>query len=266
MGSECRHKRLVVVSDVHCGHRAGLTPPGWQYSLQDATPSRAAWGGLQRELWNWYTATMNALQPIDWIVCNGDAIDGRGGRNGGVELITTDLEEQAQIAVACLREAQAQNHLIIYGTPYHVGTEEDFEAYIARELEAHIGGHEWLDINGCIFDFKHKIGSSGVPHGRHTAVARERVWNLLWNERDWAPLARVIIRSHVHYHAYSGDPTHLAMTTPALQGPGSKYGVRQCSGVVDFGLVHFDIDEHGGYSWKAHLLNINAMRPTPVKG
>ena len=64
--------------------------------------------------------------------------------------------------------------------------------------------------------------------------------------------ANVIIRSHVHYHEFSGNPTHIAMTTPALQGWGSKYGERQCSGIVDIGLVQFDISE-GEYSWKCHL-------------
>lgn len=260
-------KRVVVVSDLHCGHRSGLTPPGWQYGLHDASDSRAAWGMLQRELWDFYARTLRALQPIDWLVCNGDAIDGRGGRNGGVELLTPDLSEQADIAVQCLEEAAAANVLLTYGTPYHVGPDgEDWEAAVARRLGARIGGHEWLDVNGLVFDFKHKIGSSSVPHGRHTAISRERVWNLMWNERDWAPLARVIIRSHVHYHEYSGNPTHLAMTTPALQGPGSNYGVRQCSGVVDFGLVSFDVDDNGGFSWKSHLLNIDTMRPEPVRG
>ena len=260
-------KRLVIVSDLHCGHRAGLCCPGYQYALQDASESRRAWAQLQRELWQWYAATLRALQPIDWLVCNGDAIDGRGSRNNGVELITPDLSQQADMATAALEEARASKYLLIGGTPYHSDPDgEAWEAIIAERLGAIFGGHEWLDINGCVFDFKHKVGSSSVPHGRHTAISRERMWNVLWHERDWAPLSRVIIRSHVHYHEFSGNPTHLAMTTPALQGPGSSYGIRQCSGVVDFGLIHFDIDEDGGFTWKAHLLNINSMRPVPVQG
>jgi hypothetical protein len=260
-------KRIVILSDLHCGHLAGLTPPGWQLpSRGEVDDPRIQWGRLQRELYTWFSKELRALQPIDWLVVNGDAIDGRGSRSGGSELLTTDLDEQTRMAAACIEEAQAANHLIIHGTPYHVGPDgEDWESILAERVGGMAGGHEWLDVNGCIFDFKHKIGSSGVPHGRHTAVARERLWNVLWNERNWAPKARVIIRSHVHYHAFSGDPTHIAMTTPALQGPGSKYGVRQCSGIVDFGFIHFDVDDDGGFSWQAHLLDIKQTRPKAVK-
>lgn len=86
--------RLVIISDLHCGHRAGLTPPGWQTPLE--APDRlAAYARQQRVMWSWYAATIAALQPIDVLVANGDAIDGRGSRSGGTELITTDLSAQA---------------------------------------------------------------------------------------------------------------------------------------------------------------------------
>lgn len=262
-----RFKRLVIVSDLHCGHRVGLTSPGWMYPIRETTPERKGYGRLQRELWKHYARTLKELQPIDWLVCNGDALDGKGGRSGGVECITTDMTEQVDMAYHAIAEANAKRHLFTYGTPYHVGPDgEDWEAILASRFDARIGGHEWLDINGVVFDFKHKVGSSNVPHGRHTAVSRERMWNLLWHERDFAPLSNVFIRSHVHYHEFSGNPTHLAMTTPALQGPGSSYGVRQCSGVVDFGLIHFDIYENGRYVWQPHLLEITSARPQAVKG
>ncbi len=262
-----KHKRLVIASDLHCGSRVGLTPPGWQYNLKDASTQRREYAKLQRETWKFYASELKKLQPIDWFVANGDALDGRGGRNGGVELLTTDLSEQATIATEAISEAKSLNYLITYGTPYHVGPDgEDWEAIIAERLNAKLGGHEWLEINGVVFDFKHKVGSSATPYGRHTAISKERVWNLLWNERDFAPKANVIVRSHVHYHEFSGNPTHLAMTTPALQAPGSTYGVRQCSGIVDFGFIHFDIFENGSYTWQAHLLDIASSRPKPVKG
>ncbi len=254
-------KRVVVVSDLHCGHFAGLTPPAWQVS-EARNPALAA---MQRECWKWYEAALSALQPIDWLVCNGDAIDGKGNRSGGVELITADLEEQASMATACLKTATARNHLVIYGTPYHVASDgQDYEGHIAREVGGRIGGHEWLEIEGVVFDLKHKVGGSSVPHGRHTAVARERLWNVLWSDQNMAHRSDVLIRSHVHYHTYSGGTDFLAMTTPALQGPGSTYGVRQCSGVVDFGFVEFRC-EGGHYEWQAHTLRIRAARPKLIK-
>lgn len=248
-------KRHVIVSDLHCGHMVGLTPPQWQ--SQAGELSR-----IQGEMWAWYTRTLESLQPINILSCNGDAIDGKGTRSGGVELLTSDRLAQADMATECLKQANAKKVVMTYGTPYHVGTEgEDFERIIADRLDADISGHQWFDVNGVVFDLKHKVGSSGVPHGRHTAIARERLWNVLWSMRDYAPRSDIVIRSHVHYHAFSGDTEHLALTTPALQGPGSHYGVRQCSGIVDFGLVVFDITSKGEYTWKALTMPVRAGRP-----
>ena len=259
--------RVIISSDMHSGCRAGSTPPGWQYALKDASPVRREWAKLQRECWKWYAKEIKALGKIDWHVHNGDAIDGRGSRSGSTELITADLSEQADMAAECLRESHAKNYLLTYGTPYHVGPDgEDWEAIIAERLGARIGGHEWLEINGVVFDFKHKVGSSATPYGRHTAVAKERVWNVLWNERNWAPKANVIIRSHVHYFTHTGDDMFLGMTTPALQSPGSTYGVRQCSGIVTYGFIHFDIYENGEYLWQLHKLDINSTRPKAIVG
>lgn len=253
-------KRVVIVSDLHCGHWAGLTPPAWQFH-----PSRNPEGSrLQAETWRWFVATIGPLRP-DVLVCNGDAIDGKGQRSGSVELITADLEEQAEMAIVCLREAKAVHYMLTYGTPYHVSADgQDWEGHVARELGGTIGGHEWLECEGVVFDFKHKVGSSQIPHGRHTAVARERLWNVLWAEQDLGHRAHVLVRSHVHYHDFCGDPDFLAMTTPALQGPGSIYGVRQCSGIVHFGFIEFQC-EGGRYTWTPHILRVQSARPELVK-
>ena len=264
--SKRNFKRVLITSDTHCGHRAGLTPPGWFYSLKDASPARKEWGKLQRECWKFYSSEVKKLQSIDIHLHNADAIDGRGSRSGSTELITADLAEQADMATVVPQESRADQYLLTYGTPYHVGPDgEDWEAIIAERLGAKIGGHEWIDVNGVVFDIKHKVGSSATPYGRFTSIAKERVWNVLWAERDWAPKANVIIRSHVHYFGAAQDSKYLAITTPALQGPGSTYGVRQCSGVVDFGFIHFDVYEDGSYIWEPHILDINTMRPKAVK-
>lgn len=246
-------KRVVVISDLHCGHHAGLTSPIWQ-TPKSAPGTLGIFAKQQRALWNWYVQKLHELQPIDVLIVNGDAIDGRGGRSGGSELITTDLQAQCQIAADCIKQVKARQVRLIFGTPYHSSPDgEDWEAILADMVGAEsCDGHLFLEIDGVVLDCKHKVGSSGIPHGRHTAVSKERLWNILWHERQGAPKADIIIRSHVHYHEFSGNPMHLAMTTPALQGWGSKYGERQCSGIIDIGFVHFDITG-GQYSWTAHL-------------
>jgi hypothetical protein len=194
-------------------------------------------------------------------------IDGRGDKSGGVELITGDRIDQGKIAAEALRTVKAKKYLIIYGTPYHVsGGGEDWERLIADELKAEaISGHEWVRVNDTTFDLKHKVGSSQASeHTRFTPLARERIWNQFWHLEDGGqPLADILIRGHVHYHIFCGNSNYLAMTVPALQGYGSHYGIRQCSGTVHIGLVHFDIHDGGDYTWQAHIARGEFLRIKP---
>lgn len=219
---------------------------------------------MQATTWDWYAATLAKLQPIDVLVVNGDAIDGKGERSGGTEQFEMDRHEQALIAARCIREAKAGKVYVIRGTPYHVGKDEDFEDTVASEVgAAHVGYHDWIDCAGVVFDFKHKVSTSSIPHGRHTGPARSALWNALWAERGLQPRAQVFVRSHAHYFDYSGDARTLIIVTPALQGFGSKYGAAECEGTVDVGLVSFDCQD-GRYTWKAHLADLAWAAASPL--
>ena len=244
-------KRVVVCGDFHCGHRVGLTPPAYQNEE------------VQGELWGAFEDMIEPLRPIDILVVNGDLIDGKGKRSGGTELITADRSEQAEMATVCIEYVDAAEVYLTFGTPYHVGRSEDWEAEVAKYISAPIEDQLWLDVYGTIFDIKHFIGASSVPHGRHTTIARDRLWNILWAEMGQQPKADILIRSHVHYHNYCGGASWVAMTTPALQGLGSKFGARIPSGTVDFGIVVFDVDEDGSFSWDADTILIETQMSTP---
>jgi len=253
-------KRILVLSDFHCGHLAGLTPPAWwltENSDAESPTKRQKWSEVQRACWSFYESEVKKHAPYDVLFLNGDMIDGSGYRSGGTEQTTTDREEQAEMAVVAARVGISRKTKVVctFGTASHTGDAEDFENLVAHDLDAKIGSHEWVDVDGVTFDLKHHCGSSSVPHGRHTAVAKERLWNVLWNEAELAPKSDVIIRSHVHYHSYAGGPTWLALTTPALQGHGSKYGSRRCNGLVDFGITVFEVNK-GEYSWFTSIAKI----------
>ena len=248
-------KRVVIAADYHCGHIAGLTPPAWQMSAERVRKAHLPRHvhTTQERLYNAYRAALKSLQPIHCFVLNGDAIEGKGERSGGTELITSDRGEQIKIAAYLVKVACAARNVLVYGTAYHTGGQEDWESILADKetgFEASIGSHEWLDVNGLVFDIKHHIGGSSVPHGRGTALARDRLWNLLWAERGLQPRANVIIRAHVHYHAYIGEKNWVAMTCPALQAAATKYGARRCSGTVDVGLLVFDVVDKENWTWR----------------
>jgi len=263
-------KNVVIISDLHCGHKSGLTPPDWQQNplvSSSISNKHNKHSGIQRIAYNEYLKYLKNCGDIDVLIINGDAIDGKGERSGGSELITSDRHDQIDMAIQCVNETKAKKKVVIYGTPYHTGKEEDWESVLADELKADkIGSHEWVDVNGIVFDLKHKVSSSSVPYGRHTGVAKDRLWNLIWSaEREMQPMANIFIRSHVHYYNFSGGPSWLGMTTPALQGLGTKYGSRECSGIVDFGLIQFIVEGDGCYQWKAHLSRFETEHSKLIK-
>ena len=261
-------KRVVVISDLHCGHRVGLTPPPYQTVVQDGTPHvMEKCAGIQNECWKWYVREARALKPIDALVVNGDAIDGRGERSGSTELISVNRIEQVDMAEMCVRVWQAPVIIVVRGTAYHTGNIEEYEDLLGERVHAEkVGNHEWLNVNGAVLDFKHHLSASSVPYGRATQVLREWLWSQLWTIAEYQPKSDIIVRSHVHYHVHAGgmlgDRKFLAMTTPALQAMGTRYGATRCSGLVDFGFVHFDINAEGNWEWQAHVAHIKAQVTT----
>lgn len=238
---------VLALGDLHCGHRVGLTPPSWQ--------QRTAWMPQQKLMWDFFLGGLDKVGQVDTLIINGDAIDGNGYRSGGIEQTEIDWDRQCEMAVDVIHQVNARNVIMTYGTPSHVSNNGSQEEYkIAKEVKADIKGHQFLDINGVVFDIKHKIGSSGIPHGRTAALNKAILWNKIQAQNGTQPRAKILLRSHVHYHTFTGDTDCLAMTLPPLQGAGSKYGDEQCEGVVDFGMVWFNIEDCGEFSWDSHVV------------
>ena len=198
--------------------------------------------------------------PVDLLLANGDLIDGRGERSGSSELIATDRVEQTDMAIECLRKWNAKHVLLTYGTAYHTGKIEDWEDRVAERLGAgaEIAGKQQVDVGGVVFNARHHIGSSAIPHGRATASARESLWNRLLAAEGQEAKADIILRSHVHYHSFCGGPGWLAMTLPALQGAGSKYG-RRCTGAVHWGITWFETENGELKRWKAETRTLKCQ-------
>ncbi len=257
---ERKDRKILVMADPHCGHRCGLTPPQWWDDMA------FKWGKLQRTLWDYYIETIELWKPFDLVLVNGDMIDGKAERAGGTQLITTDRYEQADMAVEAILKTGCKRVRMAYGTPYHAGVFEDHEntvrdRLIAKEVDAQIKSHVFLNVNGREINMKHKIESSSVPYGRLTALLKHIEWNRIWAAMGVQPRADILIRSHVHY--CEGPADHdgtIGLVTPSLQGLGDKFGSRQCVGVVHFGLVRFDISAEGRITWEKRILQGEAQR------
>jgi len=241
-----------VIADLHCGHKKGIVPPAWQDSAD------------QEERWRLYHHMVMArkrVAPIDLLVNNGDAIEGKGLRSGGTELVTTDRIVQIEMAKVAIELWEPKEVLMTYGTASHTGVDEDFEDILAKDLGARIKGELFLELEGVPCSFKHKVGgSAAAPHTRWTTLMKEKTWDFVWaHEKKQHPDSQVLVRSHVHYHVYGGKKglaPWVALTTPALQGLGSKFGERICSGLVDWGITWMLFSNGELTDWDVEMITV----------
>jgi len=263
-------KRILVISDLHCGHETGLTHPDFQYAYRNSLSSDLAkrkrkFAEIQRQVWDWYTSTIESLKPIDILFDMGDNIEGPAEKSSGTELITSDLNEQCTMAEMAIDSVKADKIFMVYGTYYHVSRYQDCEDTIADMVGADkIGSREFIDVNGVVFDLKHQIGRSSIPHGQGTLLAKEKLWNTLWAHDDLQPYAHIVLRGHIHFYSYVGRDDWLAMSLPALQWS-SKYGARVAQGKVGLGMVKFDVEDSGDYSFEHLQCNLGVMKAKLIK-
>jgi hypothetical protein len=247
-------RKVLIISDTHCGHRYGLAVP------QDCS------NRIQRKAWSFFQEGIKKLGPFDIVFLNGDAIDGNARKNGGVELITTDRIQQCDFAERILRAiadfgGNQPKYYFTKGTPYHTGHEEDWEEVLASRFRdgqyVNIKNHFILDVDGVRFDFKHKVGRGTLPHSSATPLLRDVLMTVLKEHIENREKVNVVIRSHVHYHVMVQAMQKTAFTTPALQ-VNSNYGELQCSGLTDFGFLVAEVDNGSLHSLQKWI------NPTPL--
>jgi hypothetical protein len=244
-------KKIVAIADMHCGHVHGLTPPEWQ---SDRYPS-------QKILWDSYVKLVHKVGKVDLVVLNGDALEGKGRRNEGIELITSDRDVQCDMAVEAMGIFNASRFHMTYGTPYHTGCGENFEHNIASALGATIESRAALDINGLLFDIRHFAPASQTPMGPTSLLQREKIMAIL-DER--IPKGGISVRSHIHKFYAAMDHHGAVFTTPCLQTH-SDFGSRKCSGDIDLGFMVFNVASARSWSWEVHSIDVKLFRREAIK-
>ncbi len=266
MSTRKKETKVVFIADLHGGHRAGLTPPKYRWDEDSELEKYAVWGGVQHEGWDKYLDIIDQIGRPDILVANGDLIDGPGMKATGAEYITTDVTEQCEMAAECLLQWRARETHIVRGTFFHVGINNDYEDWVAELVEADtIKNHLFLQVEDVVFDVKHKVGGSSIPHGSGTSVLREKLWNDRWAKREEQPQGDVCIRAHIHRYVAIDEADGMAMVLPSLEVAGTRYGGRECSGTVDWGVVAFYVSG-ANYRYEKHLVKLESNKQELVIG
>ena len=249
-----KKRTILILSDLHCGSDGGLTPPAWQREGNNPDAYQ-----VQKITWKWFSEAMKNLPDIDACVVNGDAIDGASKITGSTDLIVVDRMEQGEMAMSALDLVPTDKFFFTRGTPYHTGKAEQFEDVLAEKMDGTIKDQLDIQVFNTRINFKHKTGSSGIPHGRATAIAKELMWDKMQSVKDDDVNADVIVRSHAHYYIQFQDSSSTAIITPALQW-NSRYGRQQCSGIIDYGFIMLHVYENGRVVVEPVLANIKSLK------
>lgn len=221
-------KRILIVSDLHCGNEWGLTPPGWW---------RGDSGELTKQVWDWWVKVAKAVK-YDAVIVNGDVVDGGIDEMGH---LTLDRGEQAEIAVRCLKEIHTKKMVMTYGTPAHTVAMMDIEKIVAEKLGAPIKAEQRVEADGIKIHARHVVGSWGTPYTGPTQIMKEAVRQRTIDKDNGVEPPDVVVRSHIHAYHKAEAEGMVGVTTPCLQLPLSVYGRTRRAWKYDIGVVVIEI-------------------------
>ena len=261
-------KTVLILSDIHVGSKLAVAPPTFR------TMDGATYEGnrVQKALFRMWQQAVDKWPKPDYLIVNGEPLDGQGVKNQGTEQWTTTYEDQIAAAVQLVKMFKAKNVYCTRGSNYHVqigGTsiEEVFgEKVGAKAIDgAHVVPHFFLKAEDVTFHFAHHLSSStSTWQYRTTPIARELVVMLLNETKMYH--ADVVVRSHNHFYCYAGFRNQLGICTPCwqLQTWNSQ---RQTIGgtVTHIGAIRFTV-ENGGYDWEEHIGSQPEFKPPLVNG
>ena len=255
-------RRALLISDTHCGHVCGLTPPQYQERIP-AGKLRA----IARRGWEWYLDYIRRNCPFDLLLFCGDGIDGRAKKSDGREIIAAP-EEQADMLLAVIEAPRAGQIVMVEGTPYHTSEGARWEQQAVKRLQDRGHTVEWgeratVTINGYVVDLRHKVGGSQAPAGGDSALRSEMVRAAEWAAEYGYPVPHAIVRGHTHRERIvAGGGRRQARTLPAMQ-MWTGYGARECGGLYHWGATTLDVDSAGRATWASELRALRSESIVP---
>ncbi len=260
-------KSLLVLSDIHCGHRLAVSPLSFTDS-QDATYKA---NKVPRALFEAWSEVVKSWPKPDILVVNGEPIDGQQPKDKGVEAWTTNYLDQIDASVQLVKMFGAKKIIVTRGSNYHVeqggvSIEEIFGQRVgAEKVDGRFVSPElFLDVEDITMNFAHHVaGSFSGWVYRSTPAAKEMMLLTLIQERKWP--FDVLVRSHNHYFWAVQSTSKMAVLTPCWQLQ-NWFALRKTTAgtVPDIGAVRFLIDDDT-FQLEKKIFRMNEWKPPKVK-
>jgi hypothetical protein len=252
---------VVVVSDLHVGSTIGLCPPHVQMddggSYTPSLPQKWLWAKWL-QVWDHYAQMKKQLELPLVAIINGDIPE--GDHHATHQIVSKNKNDQILVAAKVLEPLLqvADYHIIMRGTPAHVGRGAWIEELIARDTDAipcSEKQYSWWHLSavfgGVLFDVKHHPESgSGRPWTKGADANRIAAQIVYEYATDGAKIPQIGLRSHRHGFRDSGynHPCRVFIT-PAWQFDTEfvhRIGVG--GGINPKGALHF-ICRNGEYEF-----------------
>lgn len=249
-------KRVVVIGDLHIGSILGVVPHSYNPKKGDTDKLY----DLRESGTEWLFREIGALGPIDYLILNGDLVEGKNYKGHGREVIMPDMSDQMRAARDLIMDIPTPHkYVFIAGTAYHTVNGGDAEKTIASYFNEELWTFDTLYIEGVRFRFRHHLSNNTSPISEATGIVKELVKDqqAMIKEKSYYPNS-VLVFSHTHRYKMFQNALGMAVNAPALKYDGGVLS-RYNENMSDFGFLEFIVEE-GECSCRAHLLVLKNSR------
>lgn len=253
--------RIGLLSDLHCGHYLGLTPPDFFRPVEAEDPAIALLARKQREYWDTYNHLVRMAGPVDHLLVNGDTVDGNGFRLDGAEMICETHDQMSEMAARCIKQwvtpGRTRTIHMIGGTPSHTWFGPiDCDKLVKDHVITKCPNVTYDQSAVVEFTFpgtdrtfaiylRHDTPKGGIQTGGAGPGALRQSIRLdletIYNQGQEEKLPDLYVYSHAHEACYLTQPlkgrNRHVIVTPCLQGSGSVYGKTKCAGLISWGIT-----------------------------
>lgn len=244
-------KEILVISDIQSGSIFAPIHP--ESTIQNQDDKEVGMNAMQKYLWECWCQGVDLFKNPDYLVMNAEGIEGPR-----TETWSDNTYDQVWNAKRLLDMFEPKKTYMTRGSKYHVTLDRralDAEEYLGDILEpttTKVKGKRapmelWLNVDGVIFNFAHRISGTRVPQYRSTAITREMFVTYVNQKHLWN--AKVVVRSHVQYFWHIESESHHGFITPGMQVR-TPYAVEYLGngGVASLGMIRFRVVD-GKFEW-----------------
>jgi len=213
-------RRIAAVGDLHLMSRYSLFPP--EFETEQGNIFKASPG--QQQIWESYQNFLHVCDEweVDTVLVASDLVHGQNAKERGMGLISTNMNEQIQLAELTLRPLlKGRESHWVSGSGYHNSVQG---MYVEEELCTKLGKEKDITTNwyGTVANLKVKPfdkiinlthGGGRAMYYRETLAAREIIYGKVAEVNQKLPRIDMYVHGHFHWYCYmhQGNVHHLQL-------------------------------------------------------